>query len=441
MLYHRGRKGENMKKYIAFILISAMLLISCKTVEPTQEPVSMDATWYVMTEENILMLCETDDNQTEYIEAIKLLQGDSNSVKAAIEKLKSMEQTAETQNAIGIGYLCFAKHEEAEEYLKLAFEMAKEDSQKICIINNQILCYQGVDRDIFSESAINKYNSLAEIEILDPIQNLVLRSNLLFLDLRKEAKGKAIEKPADVGIAAMEELISKEKELLGSNQMIGMLNYIVLASLYIDSGIDIQKGIDYLNTVLTLNEEHYQYTTMDMAAYRNLADAYLERKEYDQAIEFRSKRIELGESFYIEGHPNLQQAYLLKGGTLYKAERYDEAIVCYEDLIKQFEPDSTDSGTIRYNLGLAYFKKGEMEKAIEYFTTAYHILSRDEENQQFTNNAKYKLQEIYDEGGYSENSPDFDIWMEEQIAEYGNDNIEKDNVENDNIENDNIEKE
>lgn len=398
----------------AAMLVTAIFLISCITPEPVQEVTLMDDTWYVITHPEILMLCKTDNSQKEYIDAIKLLKGDSHSVEAGIEKLKSMKRTVEINNALGIGEICLAEYEKAAVYLDTAFEMAETDSQRICILNNQIQAIQEMDGNPWGTSAKDKYNVLMGVNVSDPIQNLVLRSNMMLYDSNIDS----VKNPDDKAISALEKLLKEEKSLLGSNQMVGILNYIQLASIYIDCEIDIQKGIDYLNLATKLNAETYQYPVIDISVSASLSDAYSLLGEYDQALEYISKWEEDGENYYIAGHPDLITAYLTKGATLYRAKRYDEAINCFEKLIIQTGEDTYDSGTACFNLGLVYYKKENMEKAVEYFAKSYCIFSIYEGKEDI-NDAKNMLWRIYEEGGYGDINPDFDKWMEEQISQYG----------------------
>lgn len=198
--------------------------------------------------------------------------------------------------------------------------------------------------------------------------------------------------------------------------MIGILNYIQLASIYITCEVDIQKGIEYLQLATKLNMETYQYPALDISVSASLSDAYKRYEEYDQALESIYKWKEVGERYYIQGHPHLLLAYLSGGLTLYKAQRYDDAITCFEDLIMKMEKNSYDSGTVYFNLGLVYNKKEDMEKSVEYFTKSYCIYSLYEDKGDL-GDAKGMMKRLYEKGGYSETFPDFDIWMEEQIAQ------------------------
>ncbi|MEW6380518.1 MAG: tetratricopeptide repeat protein [bacterium] len=61
----------------------------------------------------------------------------------------------------------------------------------------------------------------------------------------------------------------------------------------------------------------------------------------------------------------------------YGKQKYSEAIQCYLDLIRQGYQDPF----IYYNLGNAYFKNGELGRAILYYEKASRLLPRDEDIQ------------------------------------------------------------
>ncbi|HOY08544.1 MAG TPA: SH3 domain-containing protein [Candidatus Omnitrophota bacterium] len=66
-------------------------------------------------------------------------------------------------------------------------------------------------------------------------------------------------------------------------------------------------------------------------------------------------------------------ATFIKAGFAYQEGRYDEAIVQYEHLLQQ----GRVSGALYYNLANAYFKKGQLGKAILNYERARELLPRD----------------------------------------------------------------
>ncbi|OPX23993.1 MAG: hypothetical protein B1H02_04400 [Candidatus Latescibacteria bacterium 4484_107] len=64
-----------------------------------------------------------------------------------------------------------------------------------------------------------------------------------------------------------------------------------------------------------------------------------------------------------------------QAGKAYEAEQYEEAVALYEKITKMGIQD----GRVFYNLGNAYFKAGQLGKAILYYERARRLLPRDED--------------------------------------------------------------
>ncbi len=76
-----------------------------------------------------------------------------------------------------------------------------------------------------------------------------------------------------------------------------------------------------------------------------------------------------------------------KGNTLYEQGSYDEAVREYSKLLEQ----GMESGHLYYNIGNAYFKKGELGKAILYYERAKRLIPRDSD---LRSNYKFALSHI-----------------------------------------------
>ncbi len=106
-------------------------------------------------------------------------------------------------------------------------------------------------------------------------------------------------------------------------------------------------------------------------AYYNLASAYLDQKNMEEA-----------EKYFIETirvNPNFANAHNKLGIILemhYK--KYDEAIYHYRQELK-IQPDYFGA---HYNIGIALIQKGEREEAIKHFRTAVYLKPDSEEARQ-----------------------------------------------------------
>jgi transcriptional regulator with PAS, ATPase and Fis domain len=75
-------------------------------------------------------------------------------------------------------------------------------------------------------------------------------------------------------------------------------------------------------------------------------------------------------------------------------EKYDEAVAIYKKALK-LVPEGPEQINFRNDLGVAYFRRGEMEKAVEEFKT---VLRRDPAH----TNAAYNLGQLYRQEGQQE---------------------------------------
>lgn len=70
-------------------------------------------------------------------------------------------------------------------------------------------------------------------------------------------------------------------------------------------------------------------------------------------------------------------------------------------------------------MALASYDKGDMEKAVEYYTKLYCFYTNVKDQNEDADYFKRNLQSIYEESGYGKENPDFDKWMQGKIQQYG----------------------
>lgn len=105
--------------------------------------------------------------------------------------------------------------------------------------------------------------------------------------------------------------------------------------------------------------------------YYNLARIYFGRDKLEEALQYVNMSLELNRNFRL--------AHNLKGMILEKQLKYAQAIESYKLALKNLQADPSMGSdlavdyyvTINFNLGVAYFKNNELQKAKEIFVKIY----------------------------------------------------------------------
>lgn len=92
--------------------------------------------------------------------------------------------------------------------------------------------------------------------------------------------------------------------------------------------------------------------------FSNLGVAWYEKGDYDKAIKYYKRAVELNPDF-VEAHNNLGVSYAKQGN-------YNQAIECYKKATKK----DLNYATPFSNIGVAFYRLGYLEKAVKYFEKA-----------------------------------------------------------------------
>lgn len=244
-------------------------------------------------------------------------------------------------------------------------------------------------------------NSSSELEVENPVKQLVLKSNLL----SEELNDKNILKI----IAEEKELLKKERKVCGSNQFIGIFNYHTLATAcyYADN---MKKCDYYMKKALKINQETYQYRFIEANLHSTYA-LYFESEDLKKALSHENKCIEILEEWQTKDHYDLLKSYENRGNIYYSSNDIFKAIQDYKTVMERCTMDHEMLPVSYYNLGDAYNHLFESDKAIESYTRAYYLW-KIEGWGDLNSNIKDKLKQLY----YSKNiNIDFDIWFQEML--------------------------
>ncbi len=141
---------------------------------------------------------------------------------------------------------------------------------------------------------------------------------------------------------------------------------------------DYEKAIEYYQKALEIEESKLGRDHPDTAlSYINLGTAYSNEGDYGKAIENYQKALEITESKLGKDHPdtaasynNLGTAYLYKGDYNKAIEYHKKALEIRESRLGRDHPDTA---TTYNDLGRTYSYKGDYDKAIRYYQKALEI--------------------------------------------------------------------
>jgi len=114
-------------------------------------------------------------------------------------------------------------------------------------------------------------------------------------------------------------------------------------------------------------EREFRIATLDRnyksreLPYYNLARLYILKEKLTEALEYINRSLEINDSF--------RMAYNLKGIILERQLKFDEAVECYKEALKNLGVGTNPEVyvDISFNLGVVYFKNNEFKEAKKIF--------------------------------------------------------------------------
>jgi len=386
--------------FVVFILLS--VIIGCTKRSPATVA---DDTLYIVDTCQILLLCESGMADTEYLESLPELKGNGADIKAVVESLNELESSIEIKNAMGVAYIRLREYNKAQEILETALQDAQTEEQKACIITNLAATnsLRGFDEEAYELLVLAKQKKLD-----NPIKQLVLESNLHRANLKQS---NSIVRD----IAEVKTLLKKERQLLGSNQFIGIYNYTTLG-LACFKDDQYKKSKEYMNMAIELNDALYQYKFVAAERYRMLAEINMNYKDdVERAFECINNAIELLEDWEEKEHRDLIQLYLSRGRMYYAIDQEKEAMNDFEIALARCKPMHELAANSYFNIGWLDYEKRRDIPAAKNLMKAYYIWN-ELEITEFQDLIRETLETIYHRSEKSD-VISFEEWFQDLLNE------------------------
>ena len=298
-----------------------------------------------------------------YTKGLEKYITENNQLKREIAQLKSQYQDTEFA-----GVLTKAEEKlnqlDNEGYQAFLEEFKQKQKQKIIQEKGEIAQAAYLQ-------AQNSYNQFQYGQALTQIEEsleYVIRPN--YLVLKGQVLGALFRLQEAVDAYLKIDLKAIDDTIKGN-----VFNYLGIA--YMDKG-DYEKAIEYYTRSLTIREKVLSKEHPDLAtSYNNLGSFYWKSGDYDKAIDYHTKALTIREKVLGNEHPdvgssynNLGVAYADKGDYDKAIEYHSKALVIEEKALGTEHPYVATSYN---NLGTVYIDKGDYDNGIEFYTKALVI--------------------------------------------------------------------
>ena len=168
---------------------------------------------------------------------------------------------------------------------------------------------------------------------------------------------------------------------------------------------DYDKALEYYFKALEIRKEVLGEKHTDTASsYSNIGIVYDDLGEYNEALKFHNKALEIRKEGLGENHPDTAMSYNNIGIVYYNLEDYDKALEFHNKALEIFKEvlgeKHRDTARSYNNIGFVYDELGDYDKALEYFIKALEIFKEVlGENHPDTASSYNNIGVVYDELG------------------------------------------
>lgn len=271
-----------------------------------------------------------------------------------------------------------ANEAEAKKQQTLAEENAKKAQEQVEISQNTLEFlrtifqmsdpHKGGNKDIKVLDAINA--KLPEIEKLSPWQLKAEVSSCISNILSSFGEN---DKAFSLALSALE-LNEKHRPFSGKTA----IAYLNIGSIYADLD-QYNQALEYYHKNLQLEEQlHPDNPLLRISACRKIGSVYMTLGNYRKALEYLQEVLEIQQQYLAEDHPNVAESYIVIGNIYNSTGEYKKALEYYHKAlsIHQKSKDTLGIAADYNNIGMIHGKQGNYQEALKYLIDAADIRNK-----------------------------------------------------------------
>ena len=160
------------------------------------------------------------------------------------------------------------------------------------------------------------------------------------------------------------------EKLYGLESIDVAMSYNSIGSIH-NSLANYDKALEYHSKALEIREKILGLEHSDTGqSYNNMGLVYDILGDYDKALEYYSKALATCEKALGLKHPNAATLYNNIGSTYYSLGDYDKALEYHSKALTIVEevlgPEQLDASYVYHSIGMVFFRLGDFDKALEY---------------------------------------------------------------------------
>ena len=138
-----------------------------------------------------------------------------------------------------------------------------------------------------------------------------------------------------------------------------------------------EEAVEVNLRFVRLSEETNGQNETTAMSYNNIGVVYDYLGDYDKALEYHFKALEIKKDVLGENHPNTAMSYNNIGEVYRNLGNYDKALEYFSKALEIFKEvlgeNHPNTASYYNNIGAVYYNLGDYDKALEYFNKALEI--------------------------------------------------------------------